>query len=93
MASLRPFHSSTLEGAFLEAAFLMEKGEIGLNHANKPDDIAEPWSKQALINITMDTNSQRIVVTATIPIKVEPNSFSGYLLAHEFLNDYHVYAA
>lgn len=32
MVSLKPFKSTTLEGAFLEAAFLLEKIETGLNN-------------------------------------------------------------
>jgi len=91
MATLKPFTSSTLEGAFLEAAFLLEKGEIERNYANKPEDDSKPWNKLSFITITINTDTQRVVITATLPIRVESNSFGGRLLVEEFISDSFVY--
>lgn len=92
MASLKPFRSTTIEGAFLEVAFLLEKGEIHLNQSLGGLS-EETIEKQAFIQIILDTNEQRIVVTATVPITIESNSFGGYLLAKEFVKDEDVYVA
>lgn len=99
MVALRPFKSSTLEGAFLEAAFLLQQGEINYylsgdwkidldNSATEPNDGSDLPN---YINITIDTDQQRCIITATIPINVKSKPFGGYLLATEFANDEYVY--
>lgn len=95
MATLKPFTSTTLEGAFLEAAFLLQQGE--LNYLQSGDWKREGSTEQEsielpnFINATIDTDQQRCVITATLPIQIKSNSFGGYLLVDEFLIDRYVY--
>lgn len=102
MASLRPFRSSTLEGAFLEAAFLLQQGEINFYlsgdwKADIDSDSTQipsgPEDLPSYINIKIDTDQQRCVITATLPINVKVKSFGGYLLIDDFAHDKYVYAA
>lgn len=96
MASKPQFKSTTLEGAFLEAAFLLQKAEIEWHLAGKDKSQNEnnPGIDESLtlkyINITIDTDQQRAVVTATIPIGIDSNSFGGYLIAYQFVEDEYV---
>lgn len=105
MATLKPFKSSTLEGAFLEAAFLLEKIETALNYKirrsnelNKHQQANTQSSQQTspskpdvpethYIKISIDTDGQKCVITATLPARIKENSFGGYLLAKEFFPD------
>lgn len=102
MTTLRPFKSTTLEGAFLEAAFLLQQGELNYYRSGRwkqgPDgnvvDGTDPSTGDDLpsyINITIDTDTQRCVIIATLPIKVKANSFGGYVLAEEFTREEFVY--
>lgn len=98
MATLKPFTSTTLEGAFLEAAFLLQQGELNYIRSgdwkSSPDSTSEPIIEDSLpnyINITIDTDQQRCIITATIPVRVLSNSFGGYLLANTFASDKYVY--
>lgn len=99
MATLKSFTSSTLEGAFLEAAFLLQGGELNyyLSGDWKTDidsNSTKPINGNDLpnyINITVDTDQQRCVITATLPIGVKSNSFGGYLLVDDFADDKYVY--
>lgn len=96
MADKPQFQSATLEGAFLEAAFLLQKGE--LNHyamgRAKAEDQSDP-TKSVIdeskvlkyINITIDTDQQRAIIIANIPVASAPNSFGGYLLAYQFIHN------
>lgn len=99
MAILKPFTSTTLEGAFLEAAFLLQQGE--LNYIDSGDWKSDPDSNVTnsikpedlpnYINITVDTDGQRCTITATLPLIVKSNSFGGYLLVREFADGKYVY--
>lgn len=98
MATLNPFKSSTLEGAFLECAFLLEKLETALNYkirksnelakieqASTPSTPSKPDVPEThYIKIIIDTDQQKCVITATLPARIKENSFGGYLLAKEF---------
>lgn len=95
MADKPEFRSTTLEGAFLEAAFLLQKGEI--NHhlmgrdkssTDNPNTIGIDESQVLkYINITIDTDQQRAIIVATIPVASAPNSFGGYLVAYQFIRN------
>lgn len=105
MATLKPFTSTTLEGAFLEAAFLLQQGELNYIRSGdwKPspnstsqaaNSTSQPITEDSLpnfMNITVDTDQQRCTITATLLIQVKSNSFGGYLLAEEFIKDEYVY--
>lgn len=96
MASLPTFKSTTLEGAFLEAAFLLQNGEINYHLAggDKSRDAEnpgiDPLLKLKYVNITINTDEQRAVITATIPAGINSNSFGGYLIAYQFISDQYV---
>lgn len=87
MASLPTFQSTTLEGAFLEAAFLLQRGE--LNYLNSGDwkSLGENYVVPSFINITVDTEQQRVTINATLPVASAPNSFGGYFVAYQFLQN------
>lgn len=81
MASLPLLKSTTLEGAFLEMAFLLQSGEINLN--NKGVAAAN------FINIVASTSTQSIGVNATIPIFFGSAERGGLIAAAEYMaNDY-----
>lgn len=97
MASLQPFLSTTLEGAFLEAAFLLQRSELNWHFAGK-DKSQDPTKSQVddtlslkYINITIDTDQQRATITAQIPVGINSNSFGGYLIAYQWIKDEYVY--
>lgn len=105
MATLQPLKSTTIEGAFLEVAFLLEKYETALNYKirrsnelNKLQQSSTQSSQQTTpskpdvpethyIKISINTDEQRCVITATLPTRIKENSFGGYLLAKEFFPD------
>lgn len=101
MATLKPFKSSTLEGTFLECAFLLEKLETALNYKiRKSNELAKIQQagtsstpskpdvpETHYIKITVDTDQQKCVIVATLPARIKENSFGGYLLAKEFFPD------
>lgn len=81
MALLPQLQSTTLEGAFLEMAFLLQSGEINLN--NKGVAAAN------FINITADTDNQLVNVSATVPIFFGSCARGGSIAAAEYMaNDY-----
>ena len=81
MAALPQLQSTTLEGAFLEMAFLLQSGEINLG--NKGIGAAN------FINITADTDNQLVNIIATIPIFFGSAQHGGSVAAAEYMaNDY-----
>lgn len=80
MAALPLLQSTTLEGAFLEMAFLLQSGEINLG--NKGIGAAN------FINITADTDNELVNVTATIPIFFGASGHGGSIAAEYMSNDY-----
>lgn len=99
MVALRPFKSSTLEGAFLEAAFLLQQGELnyflsGDWKVDLDNNATKTPSGEDLpnyINITIDTDQQRCIITATIPVQLKSKPFGGSLVATEFAINEYVY--
>lgn len=93
MATIPSFTSTTLEGAFLEAAFLLQKGEINFHLAgkDKSGDPDKPGVDESLtkryINILIDTDQQRAIINATVPVASAPNSFGGYFIAYQFVEN------
>lgn len=95
--------STTLEGAFLEAVFLLEKIEGISNIAKKEakkayDQLSEDqksgvplpltgWDETSFFSISIDSDQQRCVVLANLPSRVKENSFGGYFLAKEIFPD------
>lgn len=81
MAALPQLQSTTLEGAFLEMAFLLQSGEVNLN--NKGVAAAN------FINITANTDNQSVNVSATVPIFFGAAGRGGSVAAAEYMaNDY-----
>lgn len=81
MAALPQLRSTTLEGAFLEMAFLLQSGEINL--ANKG------VAASNFINILSDTDQHSININATIPIYFGSAGHGGSIAAAEYMaNDY-----
>lgn len=81
MAQLPQLQSTTLEGAFLEMAFLLQSGEVNLN--NKGVAAAN------FINITADTDSELVNISATVPIYFGATGHGGTVAAAEYMaNDY-----
>lgn len=81
MARLPQLESTTLEGAFLEMAFLLQSGEINLN--NKGVAAAN------FINITADTDNESVNISATMPIFFGSCGRGGSVAAAEYMaNDY-----
>lgn len=95
--------STTLEGAFLEAAFMLERLEtisnIGKKKAKEIYDKLTEEQKSAFplplsgfeetnfFNISVDTDQQRCVILASLPARIRENSFGGYFLAKELFSD------
>jgi hypothetical protein len=90
MAPLPQFQSTTLEGAFLEAAFLLQQGEINYLRSGDWKRFGENYQVPSYINITIDTDQQRAVIVATVPIGVTNNSFGGYLIARQFIENKYI---
>lgn len=81
MAQLPQLQSTTLEGAFLEMAFLLQSGEV--NMANKGIAAAN------FINIAVNSNTESINLTATIPIFFGACGRGGSIAAAEYMaSDY-----
>lgn len=81
MAALPQLKSTTLEGAFLEMAFLLQSGEINMN--NKGVAAAN------FINITADTDTEKVSIIATMPIFFGSTGHGGSVAAAEYLaSDY-----
>lgn len=101
MVTLKPFKSTTIEGAFLEAAFLLEKLETAMNYkirktnelkkeqeeGTQPQPTKPDMPETRYIKISINTDEQRCVIVATLPARLKENSFGGYLLAKEFFPD------
>lgn len=83
MASLPRLQSTTLEGAFLEMAFLLQSGEINL--ANKGVGAAN------FINITADTDSTSVNISATLPIYFGASNQGGSVVAAEYMSTDYIY--
>ena len=77
MALLPQLQSTTLEGAFLEMAFLLQSGEINL--ANKG------VAASNFINITSDTDENSVTVNATVPIYFGACGKGGSIAAAEYM--------
>lgn len=77
MAPLPQLQSTTLEGAFLEMAFLLQSGEINL--ANKG------VAASNFINITSDTDENSVTVNATVPIYFGACGKGGSIAAAEYM--------
>lgn len=77
MAALPPLKSTTLEGAFLEMAFLLQSGEVNMN--NKGIAAAN------FINITADTDNESVSISATIPIFFGATGYGGSIAAAEYM--------
>ena len=60
MAALPPVQSNTLEGAFLEMAFLLQSGEVNLSNKG--------IAASNFINITSDSDNLSVSINATMPI-------------------------
>lgn len=81
MAQLPQLQSTTLEGAFLEMAFLLQSGEINLSNKGV--------SSANFINITADTDNALVNINATIPIYFGAFNQGGSVVAAEYMsNDY-----
>lgn len=81
MAALPPLTSTTLEGAFLELAFLLQSAEVNIN--NKGIAAAN------FINITSDSDTESVNVTATMPIFFGSSGRGGSVAAAEYMaSDY-----
>ena len=81
MAPLPPLKSTTLEGAFLEMAFLLQSGEVNMN--NKGIAAAN------FINITANTDEELVNIQATIPIFFGATGHGGSIAAAEYMaSDY-----
>lgn len=81
MAILPQLQSTTLEGAFLEMAFLLQSGEV--NMSNKGVAAAN------FINITANTSAESVSVSATVPIFFGSCGRGGSVAAAEYMaNDY-----
>lgn len=81
MAALPQLQSTTLEGALLEMAFLLQSGEVNMN--NKGIAAAN------FINITANSDSQIVSVNAIIPIFFGSTGRGGSIAAAEYMaNDY-----
>lgn len=92
MANKPQFQSTTLEGAFLEAAFLLQQGELNYYLSGDWKGLGENYQVPNYINITINTDEQRAVIAATIPVGIINNSFGGYLLARQFVESQYVVA-
>jgi len=77
MATLPQLQSTTLEGAFLEMAFLLQSGEVNLN--NKGVAAAN------FINITANTDEESVNITATIPMYFGASKHGGTIAAAEYM--------
>lgn len=81
MAALTQLQSTTIEGAFLELAFLLQSGEINLN--NKGVAAAN------FVNITSDSDTESVSVSATMPIFFGASGRGGSVAAAEYMaSDY-----
>lgn len=83
MATLPQLQSTTLEGAFLEMAFLLQSGEV--NRANKGVVNSD------FLNIIADTNEETITVAATIPIFFGACGAGGSIAAAEYMSSQYVH--
>lgn len=77
MAQLPQLQSTTIEGAFLELAFLLQSGEININ--NKGVAAAN------FINITSDSDNQIVSISATMPIFFGSCGRGGSIAAAEYM--------
>lgn len=74
----QPLQSNTLEGLFLEVAFLIQKKE--LNEEKNPQ-------KLNLINITVDTDTKKATIAMAMPIDFSTTQNGGYIVANPYLVD------
>lgn len=70
--------SNTLEGLFLETAFLMQKYEN--SNTTNPQ-------KLNAINIVIDSNDKTATITSKIPIDYTPDQNGGFIVAYPYLVD------
>lgn len=77
MAQLSQLQSTTLEGAFLEMAFLLQSGEINLSNKG--------IAASNFINITSDTDNLSASINATIPIYFGACGKGGSIAAAEYM--------
>lgn len=77
MAQLPQLQSTTLEGAFLEMAFLLQSGEINLSNKG--------IAASNFINIISDTDNLSASISATIPIYFGACGKGGSIAAAEYM--------
>lgn len=78
MAAIPQIQSNTLEGLFLEVAFLIQKKEL--------DDTKNP-QKLNLINITIDTDTKKATIAMALSIDFSTTQNGGYVVAYPYLID------
>lgn len=78
MAVIPQIQSNTLEGLFLEVAFLIQKKEL--------DDTKNP-QKLNLINITIDTDTKKATIAMALSIDFSTTQNGGYVVAYPYLID------
>lgn len=88
MATLKPLKSATLEGAFLEVAFLLEKLETGLNHHKniqlklfERDLAAEPVSDKPAQAIIIEEKKRLLAETSYFTITVDTDQQRAVIVA------------
>lgn len=77
MAALPLLQSTTLEGAFVEMAFLLQSGEINLSNKGV--------AASNFINITCDTDKQLLNISAIVPIYFGACGKGGSVAAAEYM--------
>ena len=83
MAALPQLQSTTLEGAFLEMAFLLQSGEVNQANIGVVDS--------DFLNIIADTNEETITIAATIPIFFGACGDGGSVAAAEYMPSQYVH--
>ncbi len=78
MAALPSFQSTTLEGLFLEVAFLLQEKE--LDRAKNPEDFN-------LVNVTVNSDTQNAMIEATLPIDTIATQNGTFAVARPYLLD------
>ena len=78
MAQIPRVQSNTLEGLFLEVAFLMQKYENS--------DTTNPQKLNA-INIAIDSDDKTATITSKIPIDYTHGQNGGFVVAYPYLVD------